>query len=234
MAREQLQAAQQELEGGDDPREHIHEARKRLKKVRGLLRLVRPAMEDLYDRENARLREAAGRLSDLRDAAARVEAYDELIDGFEHTVDQDSVAPVRRALLDARDEAEGSPDRVAELRDASAADVHAAVAAVDGWEPPETFEPLADGAAKTYRRGRKAWASLDEGVDAELLHELRKRMKYHWLHIRLLQDLWPEPMKALKRSRRSPTTSVTTATSSCSRLTSGRARGSIPGTSPSS
>ena len=45
----------------------VHEARRRCKKLRGLLRLVRPAFPE-FARENAAIRDAAALLSHLRDA----------------------------------------------------------------------------------------------------------------------------------------------------------------------
>src|SRR5487761_1421826 len=55
----------------------VHEARLHLKKARSLLRLARPAVEDRYAQENARLRDVAHQLSRQRDAQAIVEADDD-------------------------------------------------------------------------------------------------------------------------------------------------------------
>ena len=60
-----------------NPGERIHQARKRCKKLRGLIRLCRPAF-DTYEVENAALRDAAGALSFLRDAEVLIATYDDL------------------------------------------------------------------------------------------------------------------------------------------------------------
>lgn len=55
-----------------DPSEAVHDARKRFKKIRALLRLVRDQLgEDVYQSENACFRALGRRLSDVRDAQVR-------------------------------------------------------------------------------------------------------------------------------------------------------------------
>ena len=62
----------------NDRDEAIHEARKSIKKVRALLRLVSAELGGTYPRENARLRDIARRLSEFRDAFAIIETFDDL------------------------------------------------------------------------------------------------------------------------------------------------------------
>ncbi|HKN40971.1 MAG TPA: CHAD domain-containing protein [Acidimicrobiia bacterium] len=67
-------------QAGLDPDEAAHDARKRAKKLRALLRLVRPELgDDVYRRENRALRDAARRLSPVRDAWVLVETLDGLV-----------------------------------------------------------------------------------------------------------------------------------------------------------
>src|ERR1041384_5148276 len=81
-------------QSGVDPDEATHDARKRTKKLRALLRLVRPELgDDVYRRENRALRDASRRLSGVRDAWVLVEALDDL------GLPDDSVAPLRAALM---------------------------------------------------------------------------------------------------------------------------------------
>ena len=59
VRREQLEAAAESLDDGDDPVEAIHDARKRIKKTRALLRLARPGLKrKAYRRRNRALRDA--------------------------------------------------------------------------------------------------------------------------------------------------------------------------------
>jgi CHAD domain-containing protein len=65
---------------GIDPADAIHEARKDMKKLRGLLRLVRPSAPKLYKVENRAYRDAAAELSALRDADVALETFDQVIE----------------------------------------------------------------------------------------------------------------------------------------------------------
>ena len=60
VAREQLSKAIREIEDRTlDTDSTVHQVRKRIKKLRGLLRIVRPGLGKVYKRENDSLRDAA-------------------------------------------------------------------------------------------------------------------------------------------------------------------------------
>lgn len=203
IASEQIDSAAAAT-GGDDPHEAVHEVRKACKKLRGLLRLVRPTAPDLYERENAYFRDLARELSDLRDAEAAIETYDALMQRFGGRVDRAEMGPIRGALTRHRQAlAEEIGDLDARLR-AAREGLEAAHERLPRWRlasseaAGERVELFADGLKKTYRRGRKAMAAAyaHPGVDA--FHEWRKRAKYLRYHLRLLRPAWPA---ALKRAR---------------------------------
>lgn len=62
-----------------------------------------------------------------------------------------------------------------------------------------SFRALRGGLKRTYRRGRTGRKRAFAAPTTERLHEWRKRVKYHWYHVRLLQNVWPEPMKVRRR-----------------------------------
>jgi len=191
-AREQLDYALGEL--GDAARDRhaaIHEARKSCKRLRGLLRLARSGLGDeVYRRENAALRDAARRLSALRDAEALLETYDKLDERFADEVDRRRLVPVRRALS-AR-HAASSEDDLEERIAAFCADLGAVRARVPSWPlAGSDFDVLAGGLMRTYKRARKAMAAAYEAPSSERFHDWRKRVKYHRYHLELLTGLWP-------------------------------------------
>jgi ABC-type Fe3+-citrate transport system substrate-binding protein len=69
----------------EDREKAIHEARKHCKRIRSVVRLLRPRAKALYRRENAIFRQVARKLSPFRDADARLDAFDELVRYTEHT-----------------------------------------------------------------------------------------------------------------------------------------------------
>src|SRR5438309_3253092 len=80
IVREELDSAVDQLreKPGGSTDKAIHESRKSVKKVRGAIRLVRAELGDTYRSENAALRNASGRLSELRNSTAIIEVFDGL------------------------------------------------------------------------------------------------------------------------------------------------------------
>lgn len=79
IAGEQIDAALVEAKAEDKNVEAtVHGLRRRCKKLRGLVRLVGPDLENA-SRENAAYREAAASLSAARDAVVMVETFEELL-----------------------------------------------------------------------------------------------------------------------------------------------------------
>lgn len=202
VAREQIRGAVADLTGGRrDRHEGVHEARKRFKMIRAVLRLARGVLgEDSFAAENAWYRDTGRRLSSVRDAVAMIECFDGLRKRFERTLDPAAVAAVRRGLEDRLHRiAEGD-----EGLDARASEVAVGLAEallrVRTWPVrDEGFRTIRPGLERTYRRGRGAMdLALREPTD-ENLHEWRKRVKDHWYHVRLLRNLWPKVLDAYRR-----------------------------------
>ena len=195
---EQLDKAIAELSGdATDLPEAVHQVRKRCKKIRGLLRLFRGAFSASYSEENAWFRDLARRLSAARDAEAMLESLDMLCEAFSEELDEDAFATVRHAMSARRTEVqqdESLPQRVRE----TTLELQDARTRVLGWRLEEDgFAAVEKGFSRTYRRARKALDASYKDPTSERFHEWRKRVKYHWYHLRLLRELWPAPMKAL-------------------------------------
>lgn len=200
IAREQLGRALGEIEQQDlDAEETIHQVRKRCKKLRGLLRLIRPALGDRYARENARYRDIARELSARRDADVILDTHDALVDELSGREDRPDSRSLRAVLKERADRAETRPVEVL-LSEARAA-LPEAESAVDGWLEGESLsvQDIAGGLKKTYRRGLKGMSRAYRSGRGEDFHEWRKRAKYHWYHLRLLEDLWGPVVKARRK-----------------------------------
>src|ERR1700730_254363 len=80
MFREEFKSAVDQLKtkNGAKRDEAIHEARKSIKKIRGVLRLVQPELGGVFRFENRRLRDAGRKLSAFRDAGSVIEVFDNL------------------------------------------------------------------------------------------------------------------------------------------------------------
>ena len=167
-----------------EPETAVHTARKDLKKLRSLLRLVRTGLGDeAYSAANDALRAAGQALGGIRDADVMLETLEEVIEDSEALGEAPSVVALRSDLLDRRARAHqgAGPSRAAE--DASSS-IEAVAAEFADW-PTAVAEALVPGLERAYRRGRKRMHEAEEDPTTERLHEWRKRAKDHWYHVRL-------------------------------------------------
>ncbi len=197
VADDQLGRACDSLDKADEDLENsVHDLRKRMKKLRGLLRLVRPGLEKTYRVENRVFRDTARLFSDIRDAQVLAETIDSLAEHVPGDQADEMLAPVRDWAAEKRHEVlseKGVHDRLAEAGERLAA----ARARVEDWEiAGAPADVLRGGLKKTYKRARKRFHEAQEEPEPALLHEWRKRVKYHWYHCRLLREAWPEVMTA--------------------------------------
>jgi CHAD domain-containing protein len=206
VALDQLERAFAELDDDAlDVHATVHQVRKRCKKVRGLLRLVRPALAgDVYARENGALRDAAGGLSDLRDAEARIETFDALVADYGDALDGEAFGLVRRALCARRarerDSSASRADAVGRL-ERFRASLGRVRERAEGWSlEAEGYEAVRGGLKKTYGRARRALAAAYADGSTEAFHDWRKRVKYHGYHLRLLREVW-RPATKMRRGQ---------------------------------
>jgi len=188
-----LDHALDQLEGaGADP-EAVHEARKDLKKLRAVLRLLRRRLgEEVYSRENAGARDTGRMLAGARDAQVRLETLASLI---ESGATQTERLTEFRARLEAdlsaqaADHVRGTEPatRIAEAKERAGA----WPVGGDGWDV------VGPGLKRSYRRGRARMADALAQPSMENLHEWRKRVKDLWYHLRIIAPAWPPVIDAL-------------------------------------
>lgn len=196
------------LKGDDvDPATGPHEARKSIKDLRALLRLVRPADEAFFRRENARYRDIAQSLAGVRAAAALVETVDRFIRDYPREAGAGGLDGIRQTLLAERNRLTAEEGDFCRLSAEAVAACEAGRAALDELDlprrAPESADLLAEGMARVATRANKARKRARKSGDAAQFHEMRKSVKQHWAHIRQLSTVWPEHrrrrVKAAKR-----------------------------------
>lgn len=176
--------------------EGVHQARKRFKELRALLRLVRKPLGSEFKRENRRLRDLGRALAESRDATAMLESWDLLAARFPGLFAEADFKQARQRL---QARARHGEDETADLDDRLArviAELRAASACIDDWPLKGAgFELLAAGVQRTYADGCADLAKVRHEPSDELLHEWRKRVKDHWYQTRLLAPSWPKLMQ---------------------------------------
>jgi CHAD domain-containing protein len=181
-----LAAARRALVADGPAEVRIHRARQRLKRVRSVLRVLRPEIGARATRSIGRLRNAARLLAGARDA--------------------DAVAASARSIKAAQAGENAGFDRVVAYLDYEARETHAGAGSTD-----EAIKLLAaaerdlarmpadiDGTAlleraidKTFRRGRTARRRAEFSLATPDLHRWRKLVKELWHLVRLARKRLP-------------------------------------------
>jgi CHAD domain-containing protein len=164
----------------------IHEARKSIKKVRAILKLVRPELGDIYAPENAKLRDIARKLSGFRDAAAMIETFRDLKRRYARGIAASRFSSVGAVLARLKKQAVVTKDVRALLLETESALRQIGENAAAWPLKTNGFEAIEPGLKQTYKRGRRALARARKDPRPENYHELRKRVKDLWYHIRLI------------------------------------------------
>ncbi|QDV64842.1 CHAD domain-containing protein [Crateriforma conspicua] len=213
VAKEQIREALLEIRSPEtDDAEKVHQLRKRCKKIRGLLRLARPAMPKTYDRENARFRDLARKFSELRDAKTQLTTLDHIASEIPSTDStelteaylqarqllQRERADLReaRSLKNQDDRCRNSKSELQSIWKDAKTELQQALGGIDNWKwrdgKPGSFESLGEGLQKTLGRAHDAMRTATEDPSTDHMHQWRKRVKYHWYHLRLLQPIWKQ------------------------------------------
>lgn len=172
--------------------------RKRCKKIRGALRLVRPGLaKKVYTRENRWYRDAARKISHVRDTRAMLETFDALTARYAGEVDGRTIQPIRSQLQQREQALTDNTDRIALLLTEFRSAMLEGRKRLTGLSVKGGgYKAALAGMGKTYDRAR---STMDDAFDKgtpEAFHEWRKRVKYHWYHMRLLREAWPEVIRA--------------------------------------
>jgi CHAD domain-containing protein len=186
----------------------VHNARKSLKRVRAMIRLVRDTVGYRAYREiNVVLRDTARRLAPVRDGAVMVDVVDRLV--RHNDLDPGSVADTRRRLVAAHTAASRAVlDDVAAFLDTTTA-LRVVRRRLSAWPVdnpghplavPDEYASIAEGVARVYGRGLRGLRRAADDESAESFHEWRKRVKYLRYQLEALHRAWPEVVGATAAS----------------------------------
>lgn len=208
---------EQSLEGFSDPSTPrdvaIHEMRKSAKRVRALLRMVRPALgEKIYRYENSLLRDTAAMVSPVRDGIVMVEAVERIRSRYGRLLAAGVFGTIEDRL---RSRHERLSRRVLEDDETLSQVVNTLYRArsryaawpVDASDPRSGHQVLAHswvtvagGVGATYGRGRREMEAAIQRPTPERFHAWRKRVKYLRHQMEILSPLWWEVVGGLAAS----------------------------------
>jgi CHAD domain-containing protein len=179
--------------------EAVHEARKCFKKIRAVLRMVRPVIgEKNYRKENTCFRDAGRPLTEVRDARILIETVDNLVEHFQEQMVRRSFADVRKAL---QDNLRAVRKRVLDEQNAFcvvAEAVRQARERIKSWaDVRNKWSSVGEGLKDVYRRAGDAFGDAAADPSVVKLHEWRKQVKYLRYQFEVLRALWPERIQEL-------------------------------------
>jgi len=189
IAGRQLAAAIEQLRVGRDKRslDTIHAARRCVKKVRALLRLVRPALERIDPSTERRLRNVNHMCGSITDATAIATTWRDLAKNYRRILPPSTLAALRAELERRREEALRRA-RHEHIRETVTAMLVKERSKVANWRlRRKGFPAVAPGLEKNVRAARRAMARTLAAPNADHYHTWRRRVKTLWLHLRLLE-----------------------------------------------
>ncbi len=186
----QLEVAISELRTVGDPEsdEAIHDARRRVKKIRAILRLVQPVLDKAYRAVDRDLKDVSRMLAPVADGQGIIATLDQLAHRYRKTLPKRSVASIRARLRDRGAHTDHEAD-VQGVVETAAARLKSERDRLKQWTiRGEGFEAIAPGLEESYRRARQAMIHAWAKPKAAHYHAFRRYVKDHWFHVRLVED----------------------------------------------
>jgi CHAD domain-containing protein len=182
-----------EKAGEEDLAAAIHGARKDLKKLRGLLRLVRHELgKKTFKAENRRYRDAGRLLSGSRDAEVKLETLTKLRHEF-RDLPEDAAEDWAGMLETERDEIATALRGEADGQIGAASEaIEAGRERIQHWSlPTDSWALVGPGLATSYRDGRRQMNKVLTKPSVGNIHDWRKRAKDLWYQLRIVREAWP-------------------------------------------
>ena len=167
--------------------DHTHAARTHLKRLRAMLRLLRPKLgEQIFCEDDRCYKRAGKKLAAARDATVMLETFDTTTNTMPATsAPNDAIKMLRSALVEAAaSDAQLGEEVRAKLRD----ELRQARRRVADWPLTQPgFALVQPGLQATYRKCRRALRAAERKPTAESMHELRKHAKYLLYQLQFLR-----------------------------------------------
>jgi CHAD domain-containing protein len=155
----------------------IHDARVCFKKVRAMLRLVRPELgETTFKEANTFYRNAGRDLAALRDTAVVADTLKKLVEHFAEHYAASDLKWLRKRLMSSRSDLRLDRKRV--VREVANIVESFRERVKDFPLILDSFSAIGPGLQKVYHKGRKSLETVRRDPGDENLHEWRKQVKY--------------------------------------------------------
>jgi CHAD domain-containing protein len=176
----------------------IHEIRKCIKKIRAILRLVRDEIGySTYYRENAFYRDMGRSLSQIRSYNVLIETSRILQSDLSSSIPENKIEPLINSIQIRRDKfLEILFLQANFIVDISKQAVEAKKRIADYSVEHDDFRAFKGGLIRIYKQGMRYRDLARVQPSYHNLHDLRKRMKYLWYQMLILQPIFPSMLEA--------------------------------------
>jgi CHAD domain-containing protein len=179
--------------------EDVHDARRRLKRIRAVIRLVESTAGGVGRRVDRDLRAISDALAPVGDGRSIIETFDHLASEYRARLGPKTVAALRTSLV-ARSRCIDARVAAARVLARARHTLHADHRRVERWYVPDDgFRDIAPGLRRSVRRARRAMFSARIRPTASHYHQWRRRVKDHWFQVRLLEERCGNRLLAYQR-----------------------------------
>jgi CHAD domain-containing protein len=203
VAAEEIANIQTDLSSCDADRDRaVHQARRRFKRLRALLRLASPSLGAQFAAENRHWREAGRKLAAKRDAAVLGTSFDAIAGRCGNSVPEAALARLRAHITGAGPSPAGGSYDFDRVLHGVRGELDEAKERLGRLDWPESRKDLSRGLRQSQRRLRKSWKRARGGSDPEALHEWRKRVKDQMAQLGLLREVIPDDLKERRKDEK--------------------------------
>ncbi len=184
----QLDLAASELVSVGDPEsdEAVHDARRRVKKIRAIIRLIRPVLDKPH-RSDPNLRRVSKMLAPVADGKGVIDTLNELLHRYRKELPRKTAAAIRSDLIAREKQIDRKAAEDGVLQEAKRTLRHERTR-VKRWKlSADGFRAIAPGLKDSVRRARDGMVTAWLHPSAANHHTWRRSVKDHWFHVRLLQ-----------------------------------------------
>lgn len=194
IALDQIEMAEEKLRGQGDAAGAVHDARRCLKRLRALLRLPRPGLDEaVYQREAKRLSATGRLLAGARDGHVMLHTL-RLLQSRYGPLPDDANERLT-GIITASDVAD--PEKLQDARRRALARLGAAAKFFRGPDLQAIeMAHVLDGMERVYKKARRGRHDCDRKPSDEAFHTWRKAVQAHWRHMQLLSRAWPDVLMA--------------------------------------
>lgn len=197
----QLEIAISELHTVGDPEsdEAVHDARRRVKKIRAIIRLVRPVLDKTYRAVDRDLKEVSRMLAPVADGQGVIETLNAIAHRYHRTLPPSTIEAARAGLV-RRSQQTDEQARAQGIVHIAADTLRSEQARITQWRvAADGFRAISPGLHESYRRARHMMIAAWSRPTPAHYHRWRRFVKDHWFHIRLLEGRCGDDLMSYQR-----------------------------------